>query len=176
MPAVDVNELRYEDFTLTQADFTNGRDESSSVAQGTIGEVAQLEVGEDGQASAYDAVIIGQPLSGTGQSAQGKAFVALDSDDSNTDVADTVEWRIATRDKNSNRRRVLTPWFKQRDSDNSDTRQRIEITPEVVRQTAGKLVIPKAGRLIVFEVKDETASVTVDRSGSEIELPAQGGL
>lgn len=166
MPVVDVGALRYEAFPLRQTDFTNGPDESSSVSSGNVGEVGTLEVGSDGQASAYEAVIVGQPA-GVDPNANA-AFVAMDSDDANTDVSDTVEWRLAARDKNRNRRKPLTRWYKQRDSDNSDPRQRPKITPQ------RPIVID--GRIVAWEVKDETASVTVDRTGSDFEVPAQGGF
>lgn len=167
MPVVDPNQLTYENFKLRETDFTNGKDESSSIAQGEIGAVAVVEVGEDGQASSYDALLTGQALDPHGNSAQGKIFVDLDADDAGTAVADSAEFRLVAKDKNDNRRVPLTPWYPHRDSRKSDTRQRLELTP---RQP-----FVKAGRLIALEVKDETAAVTVDRSGSTIELPYQGG-
>lgn len=166
MPSVNVRKLAYEGFRINQADFTNGQEESSSVSQGNIGEIGVAEVSSDGQISSFDAVRVGVPAASV---VNDVAFVAMDSDDANTDVSDTVEWRLAASDKNRNRRRPLTDWYSQRDSDNSDPRQRPHFSPP-----SGPFV--KNGREVLWEVKDETASVTVDRSGSEFQVPMIGGL
>lgn len=168
MPVVNPRALVYEDFDITQSDFTNGSEESSSVSDGTIAEIGVAEVGSDGQLSSYDAVLIGQQ-STSAQGTDNVAFVDMDTDDAGTDASSDTEWRLAAAFKNKNRRRPLTKWYQQRFTSNSDPRQNPQLFP---RQP-----FVKDGRQLIWEVKREgSGSQTIDRTGSTFRVPLQGGL
>lgn len=166
MSLVNPSALAYEGIHLTNADFTAGKDDGATLEAGVIGEVATAEIGEDGQLSAYDAVLLGDKMDPTGNSSKGKQYVEL-ADSADAAVADTVQFRYIVRDKNSNRRVPLTRWFTHRGENNTDPRLRTPVTP---RQP-----FIKDGRIIALEVKDETATAEVTLANSTFEAPARGG-
>jgi len=171
MPAVNPRSLRYEGIQLTASDFIAGTDNGEQLAAGEVGEIATIEVGEDGQASAYDAIRPGSPTA-PDDPTQGKLFANF-RDGSANDVADDVQVRLAVRDKNSNRRQPVTEFFAVRDLDNSRPDLRKALRP-VTRDGSPFLV--SSGRLLVLEAKRESGTTTVDITDSTVEIPAIGGF
>jgi len=169
MAVVDVDSLIFEQFTLTQSDFNDGRDEDTSLSAGQVGEIGEAEIGEDGQLSNYDAVQIGQPPVNNGDSTGNEPFVALDSA-ADTDVADTAEWACAVRRKgelSAGQAGMITGYVSHRRTNNTDPRQRTKLGPQSP--------VGKDGRVLQFLARDETSSVTVNLGESTIEIPALGG-
>ena len=175
MPQHTPGEFQYfEEIQLTQADFTNGSDNTSSVSAGTRGEIGELEIGEleigeDGEASGYDILTIGGRKQSTNDEGA-RLYVDLE-DSSDTDIQDTAQFRFVGRDKNGNRVRPLTKWMSVRNADNSDPRQRPEV---VYRGFQNHTWIPN-GKLVVLEVKDESTTVQESLANSELEIPALAG-
>lgn len=170
MPQHSPSEYEYfEEIELTQADYVDGDDNNVSLSAGQRGEIAQLEVGEDGQASGYDILTVGGRKEG--ESDTNPAIFVNTKDGTGTAQADTVQFRWVAKDKNGNRVRALTPWISQREADNADPRQR----PEVVYRGFRNHTWVRDGKLLVLEAKDETASAQVDRASSVITHKAIAG-
>lgn len=168
MPSVNVGQLAKEAITLYETDFTDGPDHNSSISSGNVGIIGIAEVSEDGQLASYDAYRAGQPPQGVGREAQGnEVFGDLETGSDGTDVDAKTEWRLAWRTKNQNRREPLHRWIKVRRSNNTDPRQQptLAITNTWV----------KAGREVVWEAKNESTSVTVHRTNSDLEIPSVAG-
>jgi len=168
--SVNPKALQYEGDHLDEADFTAGKDNGEQLQAGVVGEVATAEVGDDGKLSSYEAVRPGDRTD-TNDATRGRIFVELEDGNGNT-VSDKVQWRLAVRDKNSNRRIPVTSWYRQRDSNNQRPDHRMALRP-VTR--SGKPFFIKDGRVIVLEVKNESGTVTVDASASTVEIPARLG-
>lgn len=170
MPVVNVNSLIFERFTLTDADFSAGRDDNTSLSAGTVGEIATAEVGEDGQLSNYDAIQLGQPQSNpTGDRKGNEVFVKL-GDGSDTDISDSAMWSFAARRKGEiggGSAGMITGFRKHRGQDNADPAQRDPLPPQTP--------VVKDGRIAQLLAKDEAASLTVALTNSEFEIPALGG-
>lgn len=171
MPVVNVNSLTFKRGMITAGDFTASRDNATSLSSGTVGEVGQFEVFEDGQFSKYEAVQVGAPATSAGGDKDGnEVFVSL-ADDTGTAVADTAEFQLAGRQKGElggGAGAPQTPWMDQRDADASDVRQRPSLFP--TRPI-------KAGALVTMLCKDETASLTVDitNASTTVKVPFLGG-
>lgn len=168
MAVVNVGALAKEAINLYETDFTDGTDHNSSISAGTVGEIGVAEVGSDGQLASYDAYRAGQPPQSGMRNTQGnEVFVDLETGTDGTDVDAKTEWRLAWRPRNQNRREPLHRWFKVRNSNNTDPRQQptLALTNTWV----------KDGREVVFEAKNESTSVTVHRSNSDIEIPSVAG-
>lgn len=170
MPQHSVGEYAYfEQIELTQADFTDGQQNGTAVSAGEIGEFATAEVGEDGQLSGYDIVTVGgRKEDETDTSA--RLFVDIE-DGGDTDTEDTTQYRFVAKDKNGNRVRALTRWFSQRTSDTADPRQR----PEVVYRGFSNHTWVRDGKLLAWEIKNESTSITESRPNSVLQLPAIAG-
>jgi hypothetical protein len=171
MPAVKPRQLSYEGGHFDEADFVAGKDNDTQLSAGTVGEIATIEIGEDGKFSAYDAVRPGD-FTDTEDPTRGRIFVELA--DGGTVVADKVQWRLITRDKNSNRRIPITTWYRQRDSNASRPDHRTVLRP-ISRNDAPFFI--KAGRIVALEVKNESSSVTVDINDTDtvVEVPGRFG-
>lgn len=170
----EVANLDYEPIVLSLSDFTAGPDNGSQLNAGTVGEIANMEVGSDGQASNYEAVRVGQPASELDPE-QGKQFMKLANGAGGT-VADSAEYRFIGRKKNKRDGQNLAGFFKHRNKANADPRQRASLPP--ARDAGGNDQIVKEGRLVALQGKDETGSVTFSISaaeGAEAEIPALGG-
>lgn len=167
--AAQARELTYKPFKLTDADFSAGRDDDTSLSAGTVGEVATAEIGEDGQLSNYLAVQLGQPATQQFADVQGnEIYVKLQA--ASADVADSVDWAFAVRDKGELGGGVagnITGFRTHRGQDNSDPRQRNKMRPQSP--------VARDGKILSLLVKDETQAVTVDLSESDFEIPALGG-
>jgi len=168
--AVNPKALNYEGDHIDEADFTAGKDDGDQLQAGVVGEIATAEVGEDGKLSSYEAVRPGDRTDGNDPT-RGRIFVALEDGNGNV-VSDKVQWRLAVRDKNNNRRIPVTSWYRQRDSNNQRPDHRVALRP-VTR--GGKPFFIKDGRVLVLEVKNESSTVTVSASDSTVEVPARLG-
>lgn len=152
------------------AAFAAGADEGSSVAAGEIGNVLVAEIGEDGPFAAYEYVRLGQLLGQTGRSTKGKLFGDF-QDGGATSVPAQTKFRWVLRPKNKNNTVPLTSWHRQRDLNQSDPSKRIELPP--VKDDDGNPVFAKDGRELVLQVKNESQSVTVSQSNSDMDLPVR---
>lgn len=170
MPVVDLNSLDYERITLRSSDFADGQQNNTALGAGNVGEIATLEVYDDGQASAYEAIQIGQPpANATGDNLGNEVFVDM-ADGGGTSVDDTVEFAIGARQKGElggGSDGAITGWITQRGEDSSSAIERTPLSPH--------LPVVKAGALLNFLVKEEGSGTTVDRSQSVWEIPALGG-
>lgn len=162
-----------EPITISTADFTDGQDEGSSLSAGNVGEVMKAEIGDDSQFSSYETVRLGQSLDeGNQRSGKGKLFVQLQ--DNNGNVIDSrTEVRFIGRPKNANSRRPLTSFIQMDRLNESDVTKQIPLTP--VRNENGDPQLISDGRILAVEVRNPANSVTVDRSNSQITLPAIAG-
>lgn len=167
--AIDPNSLSYERNTLHAADFNASRDDDTSLSAGTVGEIAEAEVGDTATLSQYQGVFVGQPASNaTGDRKGNEVYMKLQS--GGGDVADTVQWAFAARNKGElggGKQGSITGFITHRGQDNADPAQRRPMN-------TSQPVVPD-GRLLTLLAKDETSSVTVDLSESEFELPIMGG-
>lgn len=162
--------LAYRRFKLTDSDFSAGRDNDTSLSAGTVGEIATAEVGVDGQLSAYLAVQLGQPAGSSGGDNQGNEPYIEMGDASPGDVSSSADWAFAVRDKGEvggGREGNITGFRTQRRQDNDDPRQRSSMLPQQP--------VAREGKILQFLARDETASVTVDISQTNLEVPSLGG-
>lgn len=173
-----VERYTWDEEAVSFGDFAAGADNGSQLAQGEIGEIATAEVGdENGVSSAlasWDIVRLGQPLGPTGRSALGKLFMAID-DGAGSVVADQAKVRFISRPKNSHNLTPMTRWFSQRDLNESNQDQRVELTP--VTDDDGDALYVSDGRVVAIQAKNASAATTFDINGatSDAEVPLLAG-
>lgn len=170
--AVSPSEFAYfEEIQLTDADFNAGDDDGTTLSSssGQIGEIAEMEVGEDGVLSSYAIAAMGGRKSGPNDT---NPAIYVDLQNSTpAALDDNTQYRFVSRDKNSNRKRTLTDWKTLRESDNSDPRQR----PEIVYRGRGNERWVQDGKLIILEVRNQSTDVAPSLSDSTIEVKAVAG-
>jgi len=170
---VNAGDLSYEQNTLHAADFNASRDNSVSLSSGTIGEIAEFEVGEDSTAAQYRAIFVGQPASNnTGDRKGNELYAQLYDGSPGSEISDTAQFAFAARNKGElggGKQGALTGFITHRGEDATDPAQR---TPVNVNEPA----VPD-GRLLSLLAKDETASLTVNINSADttLELPIMGG-
>lgn len=169
MPVVNVGALDYRRITITDADFNASRDDDTSLNAGTVGEIAEAEVGEDSQLSSYEAVQYGAPprTSGGGDNLGNEIHMQFQSGGS--DIADNAQVAFGARLKGELGGPNITGWIDHRGQDSSDPRQRYNLFPQTP--------VVKAGRLLTILAKDEANALTVDLSenSGHLQIPALGG-
>jgi len=175
MPTVSssmLSNVEFEGINVSLADFTDGKDEETSLSAGQVGEVFTAEVGEDGQLSSYEYLRLGDQLDdGNQDSAKGKLFVDLrDTDDNKID--ERTEFRFIARPKNGNEVNPLTEFIPLRNADQTDPSIRLPFTPLT---RGGKPAVISDGRILAVEIRNAATSVSVDRANSDADIPARGG-
>lgn len=169
---MDPTQLAYEGIVLNSEDFEPWTDNGSDVPAGENARIATVEIGEQGQLSAFEALRLGDSLDPS-DPAKGRLFMNPVASDG-SEVSDNAQIRFRMRDQNGNKYEPATPWYTVRDLNRDRPDHRRALRPRT--KDGGKPWYWKRGREVVIEGKDEGSTFNMDIEQSLVEAPARGGL
>lgn len=166
----------FEPETGYLAEFESGKDDTANLDAGTVGELAEVEIGGQaaGSFAAYDRIALGGIPEQHRQNGKAKVTGDLqgDQDDDGTveDVPEGTQVRLVLTDHQRNRRIDSTEWFAKGLIENSDPAKR----PTLKFDGVSRANWAKDGRVIVVQVRNQRTGVSVSYSDSNLNFPYIG--
>lgn len=171
--ALNAANYEFETERTNRSDFDTGKDNTNTLQQGEVGEIANAEIGEAGQGSfsSYASAAIGGFPDPRQQTEAGTVFIEA-KDDADADLDPATQVRLIARDKNSNRRNPITKWIPIRGQGVSDPEKRMVLHFEGIDDEDWV----HKGRILAVEIRHTGSAITPDFSNWTFEIPYVGAL
>lgn len=168
----EVKDADYSDHPLRDTAFSAGRDEGSTIAAGTVGEVATVEVGEDSALAEYIGWLVGSESEDGVKTGAGRAFFngySTDADaDGNPDKLPLdTEIRVVVRARKSRGGREMTPWIPLGELWDDSESGEYSLDP--------RLPVASHRRVVGIQMKNEGQDITYVHADSSFKIPGRAG-
>jgi hypothetical protein len=172
MAKVNLGNYRFNTEEGYLSDMDAAKDSGDSLSANTVGEIAEVELGETGKGpfSAYGLLALGGFPDDNLRTREGRLEGDLQNG-SDADVPSGTRVRIRLTDKNRERTFDKTRWFSKKEVEASN----IENLPVIPFPGAKNAEWIQEGRVLVVEAKNPSTSFNMDASNSSLDFPFVGG-